>query len=607
MQIKLTGEQPFQVLSTTFTIGPSTSGYDLYFSADGVNYTQLFTVGANVNRQVTQVAAGSYYKLVGNTGNVVVNWYGNCVVDSGGGGGQYVLPVASQSTLGGVKIGSGITIDSGGTISAEGGTSVTYLNEGIEVDFNGGYLNGDIEAFLNSINTGITPGSEYAMPTMPIYTINNGYIRLCKITSLVKHADGANVIYEVENADFNTGAGDLFNEFFASISYDENEGDWVWEVFPLKCLGTPGANKIDLTDEGMPTQGGLRPDVIWMLMMQGAGEPNNFDFSIKCEALNDETMHYGAVKTWDYEEGGLGDYSGITGYTEFMNIGAEVAGMDWEARIVRIYGIEEEPTQQEMETFEDNYGVYTYNEVEDWYEIYFYEVLKWEPAGGQRVILLNNLSQQELVDLYDEITAMYDYQNMAFTTAFTASNYEFYIDLTDSRKQAEIGVSDRNFEGWFPMILNYVNPNDYDGGAIYFTGVEGRQDGNGYLFNIRYIVTNQGDTEPGCWTVEPPQPDYQHAILITSGGTIENPDGLGIFAAENFNHKVMFVWHEGNDQPGWGQAPLKYVWRKLDQDSHLIYHFAVDNVPIDGVLYKGTWHVTEDDWGNYTTDTWTTV
>lgn len=41
----------------------------------------------------------------------------------GGGGGGYVLPVASQSTLGGVKIGSGITIDSGGTISVSGGSS----------------------------------------------------------------------------------------------------------------------------------------------------------------------------------------------------------------------------------------------------------------------------------------------------------------------------------------------------------------------------------------------------------------------------------------------------------------------------------------------------
>lgn len=37
----------------------------------------------------------------------------------GGGGGGYVLPVASQSTLGGVKIGDGVNIDSAGTISVQ--------------------------------------------------------------------------------------------------------------------------------------------------------------------------------------------------------------------------------------------------------------------------------------------------------------------------------------------------------------------------------------------------------------------------------------------------------------------------------------------------------
>lgn len=41
-----------------------------------------------------------------------LNQFGN-----GGGGGGYVLPIASQSTLGGVKIGSGVNIDSAGTIS----------------------------------------------------------------------------------------------------------------------------------------------------------------------------------------------------------------------------------------------------------------------------------------------------------------------------------------------------------------------------------------------------------------------------------------------------------------------------------------------------------
>lgn len=38
----------------------------------------------------------------------------------GQGGGEYVLPKASSTTLGGVKIGSGISIDSDGKISADG-------------------------------------------------------------------------------------------------------------------------------------------------------------------------------------------------------------------------------------------------------------------------------------------------------------------------------------------------------------------------------------------------------------------------------------------------------------------------------------------------------
>lgn len=82
-------EQPFQVLATNFSIGPSSSGYELEISADGVNYTSLFTVGANVTRMVTGVANGSYYRLAGNTDeDVVVNWRTQCNDgESGGGGG----------------------------------------------------------------------------------------------------------------------------------------------------------------------------------------------------------------------------------------------------------------------------------------------------------------------------------------------------------------------------------------------------------------------------------------------------------------------------------------------------------------------------------------
>lgn len=119
-QIK--GEQPFQVLNNAFSISPSNEGYQLQISSDGFNYSTLFSVGAGVTRLVTGVAAGSYYRLLGNDSDIVINWRKSCG-EGGGGGGEYILPIASSNTLGGVMIGSGITIDSEGHISAQGGGS----------------------------------------------------------------------------------------------------------------------------------------------------------------------------------------------------------------------------------------------------------------------------------------------------------------------------------------------------------------------------------------------------------------------------------------------------------------------------------------------------
>lgn len=88
MRIKINREQPFQVLATNFSIGPSSSGYDLQISADGVNFTTLFSVGANVTRMVTGVANGSTYRLQSNTDeDVIVNWERQCSDGSGGGSG----------------------------------------------------------------------------------------------------------------------------------------------------------------------------------------------------------------------------------------------------------------------------------------------------------------------------------------------------------------------------------------------------------------------------------------------------------------------------------------------------------------------------------------
>ena len=87
----IVGEQPFQVLADTFSVSPSESGYDLYLSADGINFSNFASVSANVTRQFTGMNNGNYYKLVGNTSTVKVNWEKDC----GGGGGGGTAGVSS--------------------------------------------------------------------------------------------------------------------------------------------------------------------------------------------------------------------------------------------------------------------------------------------------------------------------------------------------------------------------------------------------------------------------------------------------------------------------------------------------------------------------------
>lgn len=86
MQYKIINEQPWQILSNAMTISPSETGYELQVAADGKNYTTLFSVGAGLTRQITNLSSGSYYRMKGNVGEVTVNWVRDCSGGEGGGG-----------------------------------------------------------------------------------------------------------------------------------------------------------------------------------------------------------------------------------------------------------------------------------------------------------------------------------------------------------------------------------------------------------------------------------------------------------------------------------------------------------------------------------------
>lgn len=92
MNTKIKGEQQVQILSPNFSISPSNEDYVLNISANGKDFSPLFAVRAGVTRLVSNVAPGSYYKLVGNRSDVVINWQRMCATE-GGASGRELLPV----------------------------------------------------------------------------------------------------------------------------------------------------------------------------------------------------------------------------------------------------------------------------------------------------------------------------------------------------------------------------------------------------------------------------------------------------------------------------------------------------------------------------------
>ena len=76
--------------------------------------------------------------------NLTVEEDGTLNAAGGGGGGSYVLPPATADTLGGVKIGSGINVSDDGTISTSGGgSSGSWIEVSMADVFNNTNVNDD--------------------------------------------------------------------------------------------------------------------------------------------------------------------------------------------------------------------------------------------------------------------------------------------------------------------------------------------------------------------------------------------------------------------------------------------------------------------------------
>lgn len=194
MITKITGEQPFQVLTNNFSISPSNEGYTLQISADGKQYSNLFTVGAGVTRLVTGVAANSYYRLSGNQSQVSINWMKVCVTEGGGGSasGTELSPVSEFPA--GAEAGTVIAYS--GSSSAAGiyqfdGTNWTAA--GGSVDLSAYWTSAETQSALTAVedhlfdveevtasaltelHTGLLEVSARTIPDMSLYTPTSGF------------------------------------------------------------------------------------------------------------------------------------------------------------------------------------------------------------------------------------------------------------------------------------------------------------------------------------------------------------------------------------------------------------------------------------------------
>jgi len=166
MTTKIIGEQQVQILSPSFSISPSNENYVLNISADGKNFSPLFAVSAGVTRLVSNVAPGSYYKLVGNESEVLINWQRMCVTEGGSGGSGTELQPITEFPM---DPADGTVVAYNGSASASGvyqfdGTD--WVPVGVD-DLSDYYTSAQTESAITSKNyitsayTGFTPIDDF--------------------------------------------------------------------------------------------------------------------------------------------------------------------------------------------------------------------------------------------------------------------------------------------------------------------------------------------------------------------------------------------------------------------------------------------------------------
>ena len=220
-------------------------------------------------------------------------------------------------------------------------------------------------------------------------------------------------------------------------------------------------------------------------------------------------------------------------------------------------------------------------------------------SSNTKVVMLNDLTEQERVALYNELSSLYDYNANGWTSAYTEDMYAFYLDLRTFQQQDAAQTIDK-YEGFFPMQCDRMHPSDY-GGAAFFTGVQHSREGNGQLICIRLVITSDGQVDgPSTWLNTPSQsPEYNRYLYITTAGTIADDQDWSSISDEEKAGIVRMRYNgssNGEEAPTFGS--LKW-WRRYHityNDEVKWYYVWSADVLIDSTVYTGVWGCIQDEW-----------
>lgn len=424
----------------------------------------------------------------------------------GGGGGGYVLPVASQSTLGGVKVGEGLSIDSGGTLTAEGGV-VQY----------------DLDAMTQSER------AEFVAMCENLTELEREELFVYRDKSICRydHSEGSGNSYKIGFSDYRQDGWSYpltyFRHFFvkANGTYENLGNSSYPNIITYDTTYSDTAHTLSNSN-------GLSP----LAPVSNLG-PGDAKMAINLRLLIGNNQTVLSSKAWSERTGSLEG-----------KIGAE-----WHYSgnvITAVWSVVENTAT-----------------ISSWTE-----VPEGGSAGGPKLYILNEMTQAERKDLYDEIVP-YGLNSgyNGVSSAFTANDYAFYVYLGNGHNW-DIGDQ---YNGTVQMYVDYIHPDDY-GGAVFFTGIVGsRQSSGDAAKKIRFIIDYQGNIDKDTVTIGAPD---------VSPFGFSYPDN-GRLAYDVVNQKFVFInWYD------------PYSWIR-DVDTTGVTESIINNDWVDAFYDKGMFYASD--------------